>query len=124
MPIRRTSSGSLGSATATRFCTRTCETSRSTPSSKVIVRVMEPSLADCDSMYIIPSTPLISCSRGVATVSAITSGVAPGYWAETTTVGGATSGYCAVGSETKESPPRIVMTIERTAAKIGRSMNA
>ena len=44
------------------------------------------------------STPLISCSSGAATVSAITFGFAPGYCARTTTVGGTTSGYSEIGS--------------------------
>ena len=44
------------------------------------------------------SVPLISCSSGAATVSAITLGLAPGYWARTTTVGGTTSGYSEIGS--------------------------
>src|SRR6185436_8695316 len=68
------------------------------------------------------STPFTSCSIGVATVSAITSGGAPGYVARTTMVGGTTSGYCATGSATYAMPPRITVTIDRTAAKIGRSM--
>ncbi len=44
------------------------------------------------------STPLTSCSIGVATVSATVLALAPGYVAVTWTVGGATSGYCATGS--------------------------
>src|SRR5262245_28468397 len=68
------------------------------------------------------STPFTSCSIGVATVSAMTSGGAPGYSARTTIVGGTTSGYCATGSETYARAPRMTVTIERTAAKIGRSM--
>jgi hypothetical protein len=43
------------------------------------------------------STPLISCSSGVATVLLMTSAEAPGYCAVTTTFGGAISGYCATG---------------------------
>ena len=46
-------------------------------------------------MYIMFSTPLIASSSGVATVSAITFGLAPGYTARTCTVGGTTSGYSA-----------------------------
>src|SRR5215470_9857232 len=68
------------------------------------------------------STPFTSCSIGVATVSAMTSGGAPGYDARTTIVGGTTSGYCATGRETYAIEPRITVTIEMTAAKIGRSM--
>ena len=45
-----------------------------------------------------PSTPLTSCSIGVATVAATVSASAPGYAARTTMVGGAISGYCATGS--------------------------
>src|SRR6266498_208614 len=68
------------------------------------------------------STPLTSCSMGVATVSASTLGFAPGYTARTTTVGGAISGYCAMGNWNTAINPTSTMTIERTAAKIGRRM--
>ena len=44
------------------------------------------------------STPLICCSSGDATVSAMTFGFAPGYVARTTTVGGTTCGYSLIGS--------------------------
>jgi hypothetical protein len=44
------------------------------------------------------STPLISCSSGVATVAATVLASAPGYWARTTILGGAISGYWATGS--------------------------
>src|SRR5262245_7331069 len=37
-------------------------------------------------------------------------------------VGGTTSGYCAIGSLITATPPMIRMTIERTVAKMGRSM--
>ena len=43
-PSRRTSSGSRGSAMATRFCTSTCALSRSVPSLNVIVSVIAPSV--------------------------------------------------------------------------------
>src|ERR1700692_1667688 len=68
------------------------------------------------------STPLICCSIGVATVAATTSALAPGYCPVTLMVGGAISGYCAIGSRENDTPPRITNTIETTAAKIGRSM--
>src|SRR5712664_3350694 len=68
------------------------------------------------------STPLTSCSIGVATVSASTFGFAPGYTARTTTVGGAISGYCAMGNWNAAMPPTSTMTMDRTAAKIGRRM--
>src|SRR5262249_2237950 len=67
-------------------------------------------------------TPLICCSIGATTVSATVSALAPGYWPETLMVGGAISGYCATGSRRKATPPRIMITIEMTEAKIGRSM--
>src|SRR5256714_11849796 len=67
------------------------------------------------------STPLISCSRGAATVSEITCGLAPGYCARTTTVGGTTSGYSEMGSKKAEIAPSTKMTIESTPANIGRS---
>ena len=44
------------------------------------------------------STPLISCSSGVATVSLTPSADAPADAARTSMVGGAISGYCATGS--------------------------
>src|SRR3954465_13777356 len=59
---------------------------------------------------------------GVATLSATVLALAPGYVAVTCTVGGATSGYCAIGSCTSATPPTIRMTIDSTEAKIGRSM--
>jgi hypothetical protein len=37
-------------------------------------------------------------------------------------IGGAISGYCAIGRRTKATAPRITKTIEITEAKIGRSM--
>ena len=43
------------------------------------------------------STPLICCSMGAATVSEMVWADAPGYCAVTTTVGGTTSGYSAIG---------------------------
>src|SRR2546429_4538092 len=67
------------------------------------------------------STPFTSCSIGAATVSATTFALAPGYVAEMLTVGGTTSGYCAIGSFCRATRPMITMTIERTVAKIGRS---
>src|SRR4051812_5004820 len=68
------------------------------------------------------STPLIPCSSGATTVLATTSALAPGYWPLTRTSGGAMSGYCAKGSRVTATAPTITMTIDTTAAKIGRSM--
>src|SRR5579864_7802463 len=68
------------------------------------------------------STPLICSSIGVTTVDATVSALAPGYWPVTLTMGGAILGYWAIGSRKNDTPPRITMMIEITAAKIGRSM--
>src|SRR5258708_11810326 len=69
-----------------------------------------------------PSTPLICSSIGVATVSAMTFGLAPGYCARTRTVGGATSGYSEIGSAGTDSSPARKISMDRTPAKIGRSI--
>src|SRR5277367_2187246 len=68
------------------------------------------------------STPLICCSSGVITVSAMVLGDAPGYWPLTTTVGGTISGYSLMGRFGMASRPATVINIARTVAKIGRSM--
>jgi len=78
IPSRRTSSGSLGSASATRFCTSTCALSMSVPGLKVTVSTIDPSLVDCEDRYSMSSTPFTSCSMGVATVSMTTRALAPG----------------------------------------------
>src|SRR5579872_4504040 len=67
------------------------------------------------------STPLMASSIGVATVSATTLGLAPGYWARTTTEGGTTSGYSEIGRAPRASRPAMKMSTDRTPAKIGRS---
>src|SRR5688572_5726253 len=68
------------------------------------------------------STPFICCSSGEATVSAMTFGLAPGYAARTTTVGGTTCGYSLIGSLNSAMAPAATIISDRTAAKIGRSM--
>ena len=68
------------------------------------------------------STPLICSSSGVATVWAMVSGLAPGKLARTWTVGGTTSGYSLIGRTCIDRRPAMVMTIDSTVAKIGRSM--
>src|SRR5437763_917249 len=68
------------------------------------------------------STPFTCCSIGAATVSATVCELAPGYDAETSTVGGVISGYCATGNVQTATPPASVMTMDSTEAKIGRSM--
>src|SRR5205807_4849413 len=121
-PMARTTSGSDGSAMATRFCTSTWDMLISVPTSKVTSRVYEPSLLDCDDMYSMFSTKLTCCSIGAATVSATTWALAPGYWQVTITFGGAIGGYIAIGRAHSAIPPASVITIDRTVAKIGRSM--
>src|ERR1700688_358858 len=69
-----------------------------------------------------PSMPLIASSSGIATVSAITFGLAPGYCACTTIEGGTTSGYSAIGSARNAMSPASRISTESTPAKIGRSM--
>src|SRR6516162_2681232 len=69
-----------------------------------------------------PSTPLTCCSIGAATVSATTWALAPGYDADTSTVGGVISGYWAIGSVNRATPPPSTITIDSTEAKIGRLM--
>src|SRR5580765_2634730 len=69
-----------------------------------------------------PSTPLICCSSGAATVSAMTFGLAPGYTARTTTVGGTTLGYSLTGRRSSARLPAARISTESTTAKIGRSM--
>src|SRR5437660_7755425 len=122
MPCFCTSVGSCGMARATRFCTLTRAVFRSVPTSNVTVSEYEPSLPHCDDMYSMPSTPLTCCSMGAATVSETTWALAPGYWQVTITVGGAIGGYIAMGSAHSAIAPASVITIDRTVAKIGRSM--
>src|SRR5258706_12770137 len=68
------------------------------------------------------STPLIASSRGEATVSAMTLGLAPGNWARTITDVGMISGYSETGSLKIEIRPASRMMTDRTPAKMGRSM--
>src|SRR5690349_13177622 len=68
------------------------------------------------------SVPLICSSKGVATVSAMVWGLAPGNCAVTTTEGGTTSGYSEIGNWVMAIRPARKMTTEITPAKIGRSM--
>jgi hypothetical protein len=83
---------------------------------------MAPSPVAWLSKYRTFSRPLICSSSGVATVSEITRGLAPGYWARTTTCGGATSGYSEIGSSGMASAPMRKMKRDNTVAKRGRSM--
>ncbi len=69
-----------------------------------------------------PSTALIASSNGTAIESAISLGLAPGYIARTTTLGGTTSGYSPAGRSGMAISPPAKITIERTIANMGRSM--
>src|SRR5690606_23083035 len=61
-------------------------------------------------------------SSGAATVSAMTLGFAPGYWARTTTEGGTTSGYSEMGSWNTANAPASRIRTDSTPAKMGRSI--
>src|SRR3989304_5214018 len=69
-----------------------------------------------------PSTPLMACSSGVGPAVSTVSAFAPVYTATTETVGGATSGYHAIGMPGMASAPARTMTSEQTVARIGRVM--
>ena len=122
-PIWRTISGRRGSARLTRFCTAVSAASGLVPILKVTVNDIAPSAVAWLSKYSKLSMPLICSSIGVATVSEMTRGLAPGNWARTTTWGGATSGYSDTGNAKIDIAPTMKMKIDSTAAKRGRSMN-
>src|SRR5258705_12544513 len=65
---------------------------------------------------------LMDAWGGIATVSAITFGLAPGCCARTITAGGTTSGYSAIGRKRSAINPEMRMSNDSTPAKIGRSM--
>ncbi len=69
-----------------------------------------------------PSTPLTCSSMGTPTVSRTVWAFAPGYCAVTSTVGGVISGYWSTGSVKTATPPASTKTIDKTEAKMGRSM--
>src|SRR3954470_21702398 len=69
-----------------------------------------------------PSAPLTCSSMGVVTLCSTTWALAPGNVAVTCTVGGLICGYCEIGRPWKARAPASTMTIDSTAAKIGRSM--
>ena len=77
-PSLCTSSGRRGIALLTLFCTKVVASSGSLPIAKVTVNVVVPAEFASDDWYSMFSTPFISCSSTVATVSAITLGFAPG----------------------------------------------
>src|SRR4051794_8762890 len=69
-----------------------------------------------------PGEPFISCSMTLMTLSSSVCAEAPGYVAVRTMEGGATVGYCAIGSCLMATPPSTRMKSAITHAKIGRSM--
>src|SRR3954465_3512371 len=69
-----------------------------------------------------PSAPLTCSSMGVVTLCSTTWALAPGKVAVTCTVGGLICGYCEIGRPWKARAPASTITIDSTAAKIGRSM--
>ena len=121
-PWRRTSSGRRASAWADAVLHAHRRVVGIGAGLKVTVICSTPSEPATDLRYIMSSTPLIASSSGVATVSAITFGLAPGYTVRTTTDGGTTSGYSLIGSSGIAIRPAAKITIDSTAAKIGRSM--
>src|SRR6267143_1094291 len=66
------------------------------------------------------STPLICCSRGVATDCSIVTASAPVYVVLTMICGGTMSGNWATGSPRMETRPPITVMIAMTIATIGR----
>src|SRR5579871_3143287 len=81
-----------------------------------------PALVASEVMYRIPQAPLIACSSGMITDSANDFAFAPGYDAETITIGGATSGNCEVGSKLMANTPMKMITTDNTIASTGRLM--
>lgn len=69
------------------------------------------------------STPLMASSRGITTLLSVVCALAPVYVALTLTVGGAMSGYCSIGNDTKPITPNITMRIEITVDSTGRLIN-
>src|SRR4051794_23736267 len=96
MPCETTLAGTCGLACVTRFCTSTCARSGSVPIWNVTLSEYEP-LVLVELMYIMFLAPLTWASIGAATLSATTSGSAPGYVARTCTTGGGVWGACAAG---------------------------
>ena len=121
-PCCFTDVGRVASACDMRFCTFTVAISRSVPSSNVMVSIYEPSEPEVELRYIMPSTPLTCCSMGTPTVSATVCASAPGYIADTITVGGVMSGYCATGRLLYVSAPASTIATAMTIANIGRSI--
>ena len=60
--------------------------------------------------------------KGEVTAVSTVSALAPVYTEVTDTVGGATSGYCAIGIAGIASAPASTITREQTVARMGRRM--
>jgi hypothetical protein len=81
--------------------------------------VAEPSFEDVEVIYVIPSTPFICSSSGVTTELSTVSALAPWYVVLTITVGGATSGYCNIGSALSPNIPSITNIMDITVDRTG-----
>src|SRR6185369_12258466 len=68
------------------------------------------------------STPLSCCSIGVATDCSTVSADAPWYVVSTRTLGGASAGYCSIGSPDSALSPTRTVRIAMTIATMGRRM--
>src|SRR5512134_3530239 len=66
------------------------------------------------------STPFTFCSIGVATDASTSVALAPTKVVVIWTIGGTTSGYCAMGSPDIATSPTRTVTMEITIATIGR----
>src|SRR5687768_537235 len=104
-PFLITSSGNSSKIVATLFCTLTAARSGSVPTANVTSMATVPLLLETEDICVIPGTPLIAFSSGVATVFEQTSALAPRYLALTETDGGMMSGYWLMGSEKKDKAP-------------------
>src|SRR5918994_2790430 len=91
--------------------------------SNVAVTLLNPLLVLEDVRYERPSTPLIACSMGIVTADSTVCALAPVYTLETFTCGGASVGYCAIGSVGIAIRPPRMMTSEQTVESTGRRMN-
>src|SRR5437868_1640671 len=94
----------------------------SVPVAKVRVVVDWPVSSLVDDMYSRLSIPFICCSMTWTTVFCTVVAEAPGYVVLIWTEGGATGGNCSMGSDPRANPPASMIRIERTIAKMGRSM--
>src|SRR3989441_10737296 len=121
-PLRRTSSGSRGSAICTRLLTLNTDWSTLVPGSKVAVICSVPLEDEVELKKDSFSTPDNCSSMGAATVRDSVSALAPGYEVVISTVGGAISGYWETASSLAATRPARTMMIAMTAANTGRWM--